>query len=184
MSNDLPLWAATEADGHGWERNPRRIMAVAESDRYIVNEAWLLRKKVAITNKYVAESHTLPKIGFLSEMNIATGRRYRLYRECFWCQSTQEMGYIPVYLFEHEEHADAFLSKIRERSASHKSYLETAPELASDEPYRVLGVSRKATRKEIKQVFREKARRLHPDAGGDPDKFSSLVEAFNALMAR
>lgn len=159
-------------------------MAVDEPDKYILNESWLFQKKFTLTNKPANNPLALPKSRFLSEMNLYTGRRYSYYKECFWSQSSQNIGWIPVYLFPDETHARAFLSRTKEKSTSYESYLASSPVLAADEPYETLGVDRKATRKQIKQAFREQVRRLHPDAGGDPDEFRALVEAFNALMAR
>lgn len=48
-------------------------------------------------------------------------------------------------------------------------------------PYRVLGVIREATPEQIDAAYRSKARRLHPDAGGDAGKFHKLQEACDLL---
>lgn len=47
--------------------------------------------------------------------------------------------------------------------------------------YDVLGVDSKAHDKDIKSAFREKAKRYHPDAGGDPEKFRQINEAYETL---
>lgn len=50
--------------------------------------------------------------------------------------------------------------------------------------YQVLGVSKSADAVAIKQAFRAKARKLHPDVSDDPDagkKFSELNEAYEVL---
>jgi curved DNA-binding protein CbpA len=49
-------------------------------------------------------------------------------------------------------------------------------------PYRILGVKKKATDEEIKTAFREKAKQFHPDKeGGDSEKFSKINEAYSTL---
>ncbi len=184
MNGDRPLWAATEADDHGWGSNPRQFMAVEKPDSYIINQAWLWRGRNIATNKASSVSYVLPKSGFISELNLATGKRYTFYKECFWSRSSRTISSIPVYIFSLEKHAFAFIADAEERFASRESDQESPPQLAADVPYQVLGVGREATRGQIKQAFREQARRLHPDAGGDPGEFKTLVEAYNLLIAR
>ncbi len=47
--------------------------------------------------------------------------------------------------------------------------------------YEILGVSKEATASAIKAAFRQKAKILHPDAGGDPEEFRRLKRAFDVL---
>ncbi|MBE6479855.1 MAG: J domain-containing protein [Olsenella sp.] len=47
--------------------------------------------------------------------------------------------------------------------------------------YDVLGVKRDATQDEIKKAFRKLAQKYHPDAGGDPEKFKEVSEAYTTL---
>ncbi len=47
--------------------------------------------------------------------------------------------------------------------------------------YDVLGVAKSASADEIKRAFRKKAVELHPDRGGDEDKFKELNEAYEVL---
>jgi len=51
--------------------------------------------------------------------------------------------------------------------------------------YKLLGISRKATNKEIKKAYRQKSLEFHPDknrAEGAADKFSEINRAYEALM--
>jgi curved DNA-binding protein CbpA len=52
---------------------------------------------------------------------------------------------------------------------------------AAFNPYHILGVPREASEAEIRQAFRHKARTEHPDAGGSPDAFQRLKDAYDIL---
>ena len=47
--------------------------------------------------------------------------------------------------------------------------------------YDLLGVSRQASDKDLKNAFKNKAREHHPDKGGDPEKFKQINEAYQNL---
>ena len=49
------------------------------------------------------------------------------------------------------------------------------------DPYLVLGVGRAAEHGAIKAAYRLKVRGAHPDRGGDPQEFISIVKAFGLL---
>lgn len=48
--------------------------------------------------------------------------------------------------------------------------------------YDLLGVDRRASTAEIKSAYRQRARLAHPDAGGSPDEFQALREAYEVLI--
>ena len=47
--------------------------------------------------------------------------------------------------------------------------------------YEILGVDKSATQAEIKKAYRKKAMEIHPDKGGDDEKFRELSEAYEIL---
>merc|ERR1711879_589119 len=49
--------------------------------------------------------------------------------------------------------------------------------------YRILGVSRNATRSEVKRAFYKKALLMHPDKGGDKAAFQELQRAYEEILA-
>lgn len=49
--------------------------------------------------------------------------------------------------------------------------------MATDDPFRVLGLPPTASQEQVKAAYRRLARRLHPDAGGDDAAFRALTAA-------
>ena len=55
-------------------------------------------------------------------------------------------------------------------------------EMSLKDAREVLGVSSASTPAEVRQAFREAAKRAHPDAGGDDGAFHQIVDAYNRLQ--
>eukprot|EP00294_Goniomonas_avonlea_P011628 CAMPEP_0114548916 /NCGR_PEP_ID=MMETSP0114-20121206/5244_1 /TAXON_ID=31324 /ORGANISM="Goniomonas sp, Strain m" /LENGTH=201 /DNA_ID=CAMNT_0001733553 /DNA_START=51 /DNA_END=656 /DNA_ORIENTATION=- len=52
---------------------------------------------------------------------------------------------------------------------------------APKNPYKVLGVEKKASAKEIRKAYHKLAVQHHPDKGGDPEKFKEVAAAYELL---
>lgn len=51
-----------------------------------------------------------------------------------------------------------------------------------ENPYDTLGVPSNATKDQIEKAYRDKARKTHPDAGGDSDQFKTIARAREILV--
>lgn len=49
------------------------------------------------------------------------------------------------------------------------------------DPFAILGIDRTSSDQEIKKRYRELTKTMHPDKGGDPEKFKELAKAYQAL---
>ena len=50
------------------------------------------------------------------------------------------------------------------------------------DPFAALGLEPNANTAQVKSAFREMARSLHPDAGGDPAAFASLTDNYRTAL--
>ena len=48
--------------------------------------------------------------------------------------------------------------------------------------YHLLGLTPNASEQDIKKAYRQKAKKFHPDHGGDPDMMDALTMAYRRLM--
>jgi curved DNA-binding protein CbpA len=48
--------------------------------------------------------------------------------------------------------------------------------------YEIVGVDKNATKDQIKKAYRKKAAKVHPDVGGDTEKFKELAKAYHIIF--
>jgi len=80
-----------------------------------------------------------------------------------------------------EDYLRQYINSRREYRPPHKSAAASLKEAGT-----ILGVARedlkKMSRRELVRLYRRKAQELHPDKGGDHDKFVRLTEAYHDLI--
>ena len=74
-------------------------------------------------------------------------------------------------------HADP---RMREWAERMKQERATVP---NEVCYHMLGLTPSATEREIRRAYRRKAKKFHPDHGGDPDIMDALTMAYEQLLA-
>ena len=62
-----------------------------------------------------------------------------------------------------------------------EAFLKKGDELFN-QGYTLLGVERGATKREIYNAYRRKARKMHPDVGGSNEAFQQLQDAYHKLL--
>lgn len=71
------------------------------------------------------------------------------------------------------------------RSSTHQNSISTTATLASKDYYKILGVSKNSSAKEIKKSYYQLAKKYHPDTNkDDPNaskKFQEVSEAYEIL---
>ena len=79
---------------------------------------------------------------------------------------------------------------IREFMGRHRTFRwpDKKPTVSTEVAAKVFGASwqelQKMSKKELTRLFRQRAKELHPDSGGDHDRFIELSGAYAALLAR
>jgi preprotein translocase subunit Sec63 len=51
-----------------------------------------------------------------------------------------------------------------------------------ENPYKILGVTPFSSKDQIKKAFRKKARKHHPDVGGDVEYYMNIKDAYERLL--
>jgi len=61
-------------------------------------------------------------------------------------------------------------------------YAELEQEWYAESGCKLLGIEAGATKREVRNAYRRKARKLHPDVGGDAEAFKQLYAAYRAVL--
>ncbi|CAE8623682.1 unnamed protein product, partial [Polarella glacialis] len=77
----------------------------------------------------------------------------------------------------------AFVGAIGRRRFRRPISARAASSLQVFDPWSVLGVQRGAERDEVRKAFRDQIRDVHPDVGGDPERFRVVNLAYDKVMA-
>ena len=87
---------------------------------------------------------------------------------------------------EQAEHDEAMRHPPSPRLAATIEWMNTQAEAMTDprkNPYTLLGIECEATKREVKNAYRRKARKLHPDTGGNEEAFKQLNEAYRKALS-
>src|SRR4051794_24891867 len=81
-----------------------------------------------------------------------------------------------------EGYLDHFLNlTIEIESGEGEEKTKHKTDVAGKDYYQILGVGKGSSKSEITNAYRKKSLKMHPDKGGDEEKFKQLGEAFNIL---
>ena len=69
---------------------------------------------------------------------------------------------------------DELIAKLNEQEMS-------MGDMGDLDPFSILGVSRNATKEQVRKAFREKAKKAHPDAGGSNEDMIKINAAWEAI---
>jgi len=96
-----------------------------------------------------------------------------------------------VMFFDNEYDRSPFLDDYIHNfmnSRRHQRTLQQREKVSTDEAAAIFGVTKEALKKEnrrgLTRLFRKKAQELHPDKGGDHDRFVKLTSAYQDLLKR
>jgi hypothetical protein len=64
------------------------------------------------------------------------------------------------------------------------AYIQLNAPVTDKNPYEVLGIYQDAPLEEAEAIYRIKAKRMHPDQGGDPQKFKELQIAIDKIRSK
>lgn len=67
---------------------------------------------------------------------------------------------------------------------SQQVLIKMLPDPDNKQPHQILGIAYDANRDEINRAFREQAKVLHPDKGGDKDSMIRITKARDEMLAR
>lgn len=93
---------------------------------------------------------------------------------------TAAQNLTPEQLKRESERLLEYAAKIMQMGAQVRKAMECWQRF---DPYRLLGVSRRATLAQIKKAFYKKALVLHPDKGGDKAAFQELQRAYDEIVS-
>jgi hypothetical protein len=97
--------------------------------------------------------------------------------------------YVILY-FDNEFSAGDLDDYLREFIRRRQAFRQSTPVtvMAVQEALQVLGISKEKfdsmSRKEITRLYRRKAKRVHPDKGGEHDEFVRLTDAYEILLSK
>ncbi len=79
------------------------------------------------------------------------------------------------------------INTIKEQSPEWQAYQQRLYDQAEKDLYaesgcKLLGIEAGATKREVRNAYRRKARKLHPDVGGDAEAFKQLYAAYRAVL--